>query len=65
MKEVNHTSGRKNDSGKPDNVNDGGKFYQCPVGGFASLRPGVCPKCGATLAPDAAATSERMKEASR
>ena len=20
-------------------------FFKCPVGGFASLRPGICPKC--------------------
>ncbi len=24
-------------------------FFKCPVGGFASLRPGVCPKCGELL----------------
>ena len=26
-------------------------FFKCPVGGFASLRPGVCPKCHEPLAP--------------
>ncbi len=24
-------------------------FFKCPVGGFASLRPGNCPKCGEPL----------------
>lgn len=24
---------------------NGGIFYKCPLGGFASLRPGYCPKC--------------------
>lgn len=24
-------------------------FYKCPVGGFASLSPGVCPKCKESL----------------
>ncbi len=24
-------------------------FFKCPVGGFASLRPGICPKCGELL----------------
>jgi len=24
-------------------------FFKCPFGGFASLRPGVCPKCGELL----------------
>lgn len=24
-------------------------FFKCPAGGFASLRPGVCPKCGELL----------------
>lgn len=24
-------------------------FYKCPVGGFASLSPGICPKCNARL----------------
>lgn len=24
-------------------------FFKCPVGGFASLRPGICPKCGEFL----------------
>ncbi len=32
----------------------GGKesvFFKCPIGGFASLRPGRCPKCLAPLTP--------------
>ena len=24
-------------------------FYKCPVGGFASLNPGICPKCNERL----------------
>lgn len=24
-------------------------FFKCPVGGFASLSPGICPKCGELL----------------
>ena len=24
-------------------------FFKCPVGGFASLSPGICPKCNAQL----------------
>jgi len=24
-------------------------FYKCPVGGFASLSPGICPKCSEQL----------------
>ena len=27
-----------------------GLYYQCPNGGFASLRPGICPKCHDSLA---------------
>lgn len=27
----------------------GSVFYKCPVGGFASLRPGTCPKCHEVL----------------
>ncbi len=27
----------------------GKAFFNCPVGGFASLRPGICPKCGELL----------------
>ncbi|MBA3438647.1 MAG: hypothetical protein H0T92_02095 [Pyrinomonadaceae bacterium] len=30
---------------------EGGIFFKCPTGGFASLRPGVCPKCREPLAP--------------
>ena len=26
-------------------------FYKCPNGGFASLRPGICPKCHEPLRP--------------
>ncbi len=26
-------------------------FFKCPVGGFASLRPGLCPKCQEVLQP--------------
>lgn len=26
-------------------------FFKCPVGGFASLRLGSCPKCGESLVP--------------
>jgi hypothetical protein len=26
-------------------------FYKCPNGGFASLRPGTCPKCHERLTP--------------
>jgi len=26
-------------------------FYKCPVGGYASLRPGLCPKCREPLTP--------------
>lgn len=26
-----------------------GVFFQCPVGGFASLSPGLCPKCQEAL----------------
>lgn len=26
-----------------------GLYYQCPIGGFASLRPGTCPKCHESL----------------
>lgn len=26
-----------------------GLFFRCPVGGFASLIPGACPKCGERL----------------
>ena len=26
-------------------------YYKCPVGGFASLRFGRCPKCGEILKP--------------
>ena len=24
-------------------------FFKCPVGGFASLNPGICPKCNEEL----------------
>lgn len=24
-------------------------FFKCPIGGFASLSPGVCPKCSEQL----------------
>jgi len=24
-------------------------FFKCPNGGFASLRPGICPKCHESL----------------
>ena len=24
-------------------------FFKCPIGGFASLNPGICPKCNAQL----------------
>lgn len=24
-------------------------FFKCPIGGFASLSPGVCPKCNELL----------------
>ncbi len=27
----------------------GALFYKCPVGGFASLAPGRCPKCNEQL----------------
>lgn len=30
---------------------NGGIFYKCPIGGFASLRPGRCPKCRESLTP--------------
>ncbi len=30
---------------------NGGIFYKCPIGGFASLRPGYCPKCREALTP--------------
>ncbi len=28
-----------------------GLFYKCPIGGFASLRPGICSKCHESLTP--------------
>ena len=28
-----------------------GLYYQCPNGGFASLCPGICPKCHESLSP--------------
>ncbi len=28
---------------------EGKVFFKCPVGGFASLSPGICPKCGELL----------------
>ena len=33
------------------NATDVPLFYKCPFGGFASLRPGVCPKCEEVLTP--------------
>ncbi len=36
---------------KTGSDNNGGIFYKCPVGGFASLRPGYCPKCHESLTP--------------
>ncbi len=27
------------------------QFYKCPVGGFASFTPRICPKCGEPLVP--------------
>ncbi len=24
-------------------------FFKCPIGGYASLGPGICPKCGEFL----------------
>lgn len=24
-------------------------FFKCPIGGFASLSPGICPKCNEQL----------------
>lgn len=26
-----------------------GFFFKCPMGGYASLRPGLCPKCNEPL----------------
>jgi len=26
-------------------------FFKCPMGGYASLRPGLCPKCSEPLVP--------------
>lgn len=26
-------------------------FFECPLGGYASLRPGLCPKCSESLVP--------------
>lgn len=26
-------------------------FFKCPMGGYASLRPGLCPKCKELLVP--------------
>lgn len=34
---------------KIDIGSSGDLFYKCPVGGFASLLPGVCPKCDERL----------------
>ena len=28
-----------------------GFFFKCPMGGYASLRPGLCPKCDEVLVP--------------
>ena len=28
---------------------EGDIFFKCPNGGFASLRPGICPKCNELL----------------
>lgn len=39
-------------------------FFKCPIGGFASLSPGLCPKCYEPLTPVAATapTSEQVKK---
>ncbi|MBA3320957.1 MAG: hypothetical protein H0T45_05860 [Pyrinomonadaceae bacterium] len=34
---------------KVANAREGKVFFKCPVGGFASLRPGICLKCGELL----------------
>ncbi|GEM_PF-6224122 len=34
---------------KIDLDSSGDLFYRCPVGGFASLSPGICPKCSERL----------------
>ena len=26
-------------------------FFQCPMGGYASLHPGFCPKCNESMVP--------------
>ena len=38
-------------------VNQMGVFFKCPVGGFASLNPGLCPKCQEVLQPITGSTS--------
>ncbi len=44
----------------------GGVFYKCPIGGFASLRPGYCPKCHESLTPvSTSSASATSREESR
>ncbi|MBA2341792.1 MAG: hypothetical protein H0V88_15490 [Pyrinomonadaceae bacterium] len=44
----------------------GGVFYKCPIGGFASLRPGNCPKCNESLTPvSTSSVSATSREESR
>jgi len=42
------------------NASQSGAFYKCPVGGYASLRPGHCPKCHERLTLTTAANSSHV-----
>ena len=47
---------------KIDIGSSGDLFYKCPVGGFASLNPGICPKCNEPLVAlsDTGSAAERL-----
>jgi hypothetical protein len=44
-------------------------FFQCPMGGYASLHPGLCPKCNEPMVPvtgrNSAANEQRADVAAR
>ncbi len=38
-------------------------FFKCPVGGYASITPGICPKCCEHLVPVTSASLDERRPA--
>ncbi|MEJ7577673.1 MAG: hypothetical protein WKF74_11790 [Pyrinomonadaceae bacterium] len=44
-------------------VEGGDIFFKCPVGGYASITPGICPKCCEHLVPVASVSVDQRRPA--